>query len=193
MRRIKIILAIGLFSCGQVVKDKKSVVEKEKTVETKALSLPAIGEKIQGDFNGDGHPEIATATKIKEGKGNPVEDGTADEYAIQFSENKLKSINAGCCNICLINEGDLNNDGADEISIFQAPMNGCTYSMTTYSFIKGTWKQIVEPFLIPTGCDSISDSDLQKRIFKKNNAIYYYETDPNDEMGKLVAKKVITK
>jgi len=118
---------------------------------------------------------------------------TPDEYEIQFSGDNLKSIKAGCCNIRLINEGDLNNDGGDEISIFQAPINGCTYSMTTYSHIYGTWKQIVETFLIPTGCDTISDLDLQKRIFKENNAIYYYDTDLNDENGKLVKKKATSK
>ena len=192
MRRLLIIMTIGLFSCGQSSQDKKSVTDKQDKVETKALSLPTIGEKIQGDFNGDEHTEIATAAKIKEGQGNPVEDGTPDEYEIQFSVDKIKSINAGCCDILLINEGDLNNDGADDLSIFQAPMNGCTYLMSTYSLINGTWRQIVETFLIPTGCDNLSTDDLQKRIFKENNTIYFYDTDSNDENGKLVKKKATT-
>ncbi len=186
-------MTIALFSCGQSSQKKKRVTDKQEKVEIKALNLPTIGEKIQGDFNGNGQADVATAIKIKEGKGNPVEDGTPDEYEIQFSGDSLKSINVGCCDIRLINEGDLNNDGADEISVFQAPMNGCTYSMTTYSFINGTWKQIVATFLIPTGCDNISDDDLQKRIFKENNIIYYYDTDPNDENGLLLKKKVATK
>ncbi|OWP75948.1 hypothetical protein [Flavobacterium oreochromis] len=193
MRRLLIIITFGLFSCGQSSKDKKSVSNKQEKVETKALNLPTIGERIQGDFNADKNPDIATATKIKEGQGNPVEDGTPDEYEIQFSANNINSINPGCCNIRLINEGDLNNDGADDLSVFQAPMNGCTYSMTTYSFLNGTWKQIVETFLIPTGCDKLNDDDLQKRIFKENNTIYYYDTDLNDESGKLIKKKATTK
>lgn len=72
-------------------------------------------------------------------------------------------------------------------------MNGCTYSMTTYSFIGGAWKQIVETILIPTLCGDISDDNLQKRIFSQNNTIYYYETDVNDENGKLIKKKATTK
>lgn len=186
-------MTIGLFSCGQSSQHQKNVVNKQEKTETKTSSLLTIGEKIQGDFNGDGQTEFATATKIKGGQGNPVEDGTPAEYEIQFSGDNLKSINAGCCDIRLINEGDLNNDGADEISIFQAPMNGCTYSMTTYSFINGNWKQIIETFLIPTGCDNISNENLQKRIFKENNAIYFYDTDLNDENGKLVKKKATPK
>jgi hypothetical protein len=65
--------------------------------------------------------------------------------------------------------------------------------MATYTFINGSWKQIVKPFSIPTGCDEISDDDLQKRIFKENKTIFYFYADPNDENGKLVKKRVIAK
>jgi hypothetical protein len=192
MKQLLIVMIIGLFACGQPSQDKKSNARKQEKVEMKHSSLPPIGKKIQGNFKGDGQSYIATATKTKAGQGNPIEDRTPDEYEIQFSSDNLKSINAGCCDIRLINEGDLNNDGSDEISIFQAPMNGCTYSMTTYSLINGIWIQIVKTFLIPTGCDNISDVDLQKRIFKEENTIYFLETDLNDENWKLFKKKVTT-
>lgn len=200
MKRHNSIYIIGFtlafLACRQASDDKKSVAIKQPDVaikEIKAPPLPAIGNKIQGDFDGDGKTDIATAIKVRERKGNPVEDGTPDEYEIQFSATNLKPIDAGCCNIRLVNEGDLNNDGADDISIFQAPMNGCTYSLTTYSFKKGFWKQIVETFLIPTACNELSDYFLQKRIFKENNAVYYLESDPNDENGKLIKKKASIK
>ncbi|MBN9336985.1 MAG: hypothetical protein J0I88_03945 [Chryseobacterium sp.] len=176
---ILFLLLVTLINCKNPDKPKeKSVIEP---------SAPSnFGEKIEGDFNGDGQTDFATVVKIKEGEGNPVEDGTSDEYEVRFSDKGIIPIKAGCCNIRLVNEGDLDNDGADEISLFQAPMNGCTYTMTTYSLKNATWEQIVEPFLIPTGCGDISDSDLQKRVFKENNQIYYYRTDPNDENGKLI-------
>ena len=161
----------------------KEGVKKETSI------LPSIGKKIQGDFFGDERRYLATGTKVKPGEGNPLEAGTPDGYEVKFSGHPLNSIKVGCCDIRLVNEGDLNNDEADEISIFQAPTNGCTYSMTTYSFIKGTWKPIVGTFLIPTDCDHISDEDLQKRIYKEQNTIYYYETDLNDENRKLIKKK----
>lgn len=186
-------MATALLSCKLPSQHKKSVDIKQEKAETKTSKLPAVGEKIQGDFNGDGQTDFATATKVKERQGNPIEGGTPAEYEIRFSDDNLKSIKAGCCDIRLINEGDLNNDGADDISVFQAPMNGCTYTMTSYSFTNRSWKPIVQPFLIPTGCDNLSDDDVQKRIFKEKNAIYYYYTDPNDENGKLIKKKVTTK
>lgn len=189
MRLLLITMATGLFSYGQPLQNKKRVAITQEKVDKKKISLPTVGVKINGNFTGYGKNEFAIAKRIKIGQGNPVENGTPDEYEIQFSGNKMKSINAGCCDILLINEGDLNNDGADDISVYQAPMNGCTYSMTTYSFINKNWKQIVQTFLIPTGCENISNDNLQKRIFKQNKVIYYYATDPNDKHGKLVRKK----
>ena len=148
-----------------------------------------IGEKIQGNFSGNGKNITASVIRTKEAKGNPIENGTPAEFEIRFSDAKLKPIKAGCCEIILINEGDLNNNGSDEISIYQAPMNGCTYTMTTYSLIKGKWKKIVQPFLIPTGCESLSEKDLQNRVFQENKTIYFLEKDMNDENGKLIKKK----
>lgn len=173
MKQLIILISIGLILCSQSFSQVKTV-----------------GEKIQGDFDGDGKIEYVIAVKVKEGIGNPIDDDNAipTEYEIQFSGNKLKPIPVGCCDLRLINEGDLNNNATDEISIFQAPMNGCTYLMATYSFINGDWKQIIKPFLIPTGCDYMSNEDLQKRIFKENNSVYYYDTNFNN--GKLIRKKV---
>lgn len=150
-----------------------------------------IGGEIEGNFSGNGKAIVATAIKTEEGKGNPIEDGTPAEYQIYFSDKKLKPLKIGCCAMTLINEGDLDNNGADDLSVFQAPMNGCTYSMTTYSFVNGNWKKIVDTFLIPTGCERIDNNDLQKMIFRDNKNIYYFEKDMSDENGKSIKKKVI--
>lgn len=200
-------LSFLFVSCNQNIKETKAdkvenTTQKNTTekpinqvpeAETKPSELITIGENIQGNFIDSNQIIVAKVIKVKEGEGNPVEDGTPDEYEIQFSDTNIKSIPAECCEIRLINEGDLNNDGTDEISLFQAPMNGCTYTMTTYTFSNNTWKTYIKPFLIPTACENISNEDLQKRIFKENNDIYFYDTDLNDENGKLIKKKVIIK
>ena len=69
-------------------------------------------------------------------------------------------------------------------------MNGCTYTMATYSLINGSWKQIVAPFLIPTGCERLSDTALQARVFSSKGIVYYLGADANDESGKLTATEV---
>ena len=187
-------IAIVLISCQQSSKEEKitDIPAVEASNPEEIENKITIGRKIEGDFDKDGKKDVAIAVKIKEGVGNPVEDGTPAEYEIQFS-NKLKSINAGCCDIILINEGDLNSDGADDISVFQAPGNGCVYSMATYSYTKGNWQKIVATFLIPTECESVSEDELQKRVFKEGNSIYFYKSDLNDENGGLVKRKASIK
>lgn len=171
-------------------KDSVSVKTESKTSQEKKTTKLLVGAKIEGDFDGDGKNEFATVTKTKQGEGNPIEDGTPDEYTISFSTTSLKAIPINCCEATLINEGDLNNDGKDDFSVFQAPMNGCTYAMTTYSLQNSDWKQIIETFLVPTSCDGFTAEDLQNRIFIENKTVYKLETDPNDESLKLIRKKI---
>jgi hypothetical protein len=195
MGQLYAIFIIAMFtSCGQSPEKETDVVKQEVVEEEapkpKVRPVLLIGEKISGDFNGDGKQDFAITVKTKERSGNPTEDGTAAEYEIQFPDSGLKSVTVGCCEIILINEGDLTNDGADDISVFQAPANGCVYSMTTYSYTNGNWQQIVKPFLIPTECDGLSSDNLQNRIFKESNVIYFFDTDLNDEQGGLIKRQV---
>ena len=183
MKSILFSIILLIISCGSILPQRKT--------ETKNLVLNSVGAKIQGDFDGDGKMEEAIAVLTKKGHGNPVEDGIPDEYEIQFSNKKIKSIKANCCEIRLVNEGDLNKDGTDEISIFQAPMNGCSYTMTTYSYKKGIWKPIVKTFLVPTACEKTTNENLQKMIFREKKNIYYLSKDPNDETGKKYIKKKV--
>jgi hypothetical protein len=189
LKKLFVLVAFALFSC-ESSKETKSNAPKEAPGSI-ANKLETVGEKIQGDFNGDKEPEWAIVIKVAESQGNQVEEGTSAMYQLQFSNTNLPPINIGCCDVRLINEGDLNNNGTDEVSLFQAPVNGCVYSMTTYSFKSGNWLQIVQPFLIPAGCDGTSNEDLQKRIFTEDNNIYYLDADLNDENGRLIKKKVI--
>ena len=151
-------------------------------------ATPDGGTGLRGDFDGDGQTEVATVVRTKVGQGNPVEDGTPDAYEVRFS-NQRKPIPLGCCGARLLNEGDLNDDHTDELSVYQAPMNGCVYSLETYGFARGRWRQVVHPFLIPTGCAELSESKLQQRVRKEGRSIYYYETDVNSKVGLLHKRK----
>lgn len=186
------LIVIVLFaSCTQSPKSYQGKLQVEEGQPEKPKAKPEelkvwVGTSITGDFDGDGIVETANAVKVKTGSGNPVEDGTPDEYEVQFSTKNIKPIAAGCCEMRLVNEGDLNNDGNDEISIFQAPMNGCTYTMTTYTLRAGKWKVLLVPFLVPTACDPFSNEEIEERVFLENNKIFYYKIDANDESFKLI-------
>jgi len=139
-----------------------------------------IGDSIYGDFNGDKKNEYAYRLLAKKGYGNSVEDGKADEYEIRFSDKKIKPIKVDCCWFKLINEDDLDNNGSDEITIVQSPENGCIGNVSTYSINKENSNLLFRPFSLFI-CADLTDLELQKLIFNDNNAIYYYQADPNDE------------
>jgi hypothetical protein len=181
-----------LLSCNETT-PKKANISTDTVAAQPVLPVQTVEEpKLSGDFNGDGKVEFAYVIRTIEGHGNPIEDGVPDEYAIRFSDTGMAAINIGCCEARLINESDLNHDDGDEISVFQAPMNGNTYQMKTYTLKENNWKELSDPFLIPTGGDEVSDETLQERIFIENDTLYMYDVDVNEDF-KLVKKKVILK
>lgn len=144
-------------------------------------------ESVTGNFTGK--QLTAMATLVHKGEGAPVDGGTPSAYSITFNDPNIAAIPAGCCEILLLNEGDLNGDGLDELGFAQAPMNGCTFTYHVYTFKSGKWKEAIAPFLLPTGCDGITRNDLQKRVFKEGDEIYTLQTDMDDENMKPVKTK----
>ncbi|QEE48382.1 hypothetical protein FUA48_01965 [Flavobacterium alkalisoli] len=127
-------------------------------------------------------------TKTQEG--NPAEGGTSAEYIVRFNNPSIPELNIGCCEATLINEGDLDNDKKDELSVFSAPMNGCLYSMTTYTLKQGKWKTIIEPFIIPTACEDYSLEQINSLIYKEGEEVYINEPDINDENFTPIKKEI---
>lgn len=140
-----------------------------------------VGDKIYGDFNGDGSFEYAYRVMTEKGDRNPVEDGTPDKYEIQFSDKKIESIrNLGWC--FLINEGDLNNDGSDEITVYSTPENGCIGYATTYTIKNKKSYSLINLFSVYSGdCDNEMSIELQDLVELNNGVVYYYEYNPDVE------------
>lgn len=161
------------------------------SIETKAERTPQKETTLsQWDFDGDGEADDSISDSLTKGEGNPAEDGTPDSYTLIFGNPTLPDLPIGCCEAIPVGEGDLNGDGKAELSIVQAPMNGCVYTLTTWSFANGKWKQVFGPELIPTGCEGINGIDLKGLIIKENNKVYFYKTDVNDENFKKVKTEV---
>jgi len=144
-----------------------------------------VGQKISGDFNGDGKVDTAFL------KVNANSKTKHKNWRLSFSDKTILSMQLGCCEPILINEGDLNGDKTIEFSIFQAPENGCVYIWTTYSLKNKQWAKLIQPFLIATDCEDFKPADLQKRVFKENGKVYYWDVDPNDEQNKPVRRQVV--
>ncbi len=149
-----------------------------------AQKQSAVGHKITGDFNGDGNVDTAflkvkTDTKAKH-----------KDWMVSFNDKTIASIQIGCCDPLLIKEGDLNTDKTTELSIFQAPENGCVYMWTTYTLKNSHWTKLFQPFLIATDCEDFKPADLQNRVFKETGKVYYWDVDPNGE-NKRIKKQIV--
>jgi hypothetical protein len=133
-----------------------------------------IGKQIDGDFNGDDKIETATITKVKTKLFNNQE---LIEYHIVFSDSTIKPMTLECPfkKIQLINEGDLNNDNADDISIsYELSPDTLVSQMYTRSFNNFEWNDIIGVFSINVGSDTLSSEKLQNIVTKKNKSIIYY-------------------
>lgn len=135
-----------------------------------------VENKTYGDFNGDGITEYVYFELERKGFGNPVEDGEPDTYKVKFSNNVITPIKREFNELMIINEGDLDNDGADEITIRENPLNGCIGWATTYSIKNNKPFILIDTFSFYSGaCDndiSINPDDLVEVI---GNSVFYYE------------------
>lgn len=196
--------AINLFSCNFNKKEIKNNPTEpidciaENATSTREIAQedinkddkPKVGESIYGDFDGNGTYEYAYIELTKKGNGgNPIDGaGIPDEYAIKFTDKTFPifSFYPGCCETLLINEGDLNNDGSDEISLFHAPMNGCCYDWMTLTLHNGKWEQLIDMLLLCFGCEGILPKDELQDVITLENGIIYKNTDfsySEDENG----------
>jgi hypothetical protein len=135
--------------------------------------------RIEGDFNGDHVVDVAYAVLYRE-----------DRYIVRFSSDSLRALPPSEGRIRLVNEGDLNNDGRDELSVFHESKHGCFYYVSTWTYMKGRWKHITKSWILPYFCDYISDEELQDRIVLEDGTVYYYEADVKDENFSLVKKEM---
>lgn len=140
-----------------------------------------VGDTIYGDFNGDKKLEYAYRKLIKKGVGNPLEDGSPDVYEVCFSDANIKPIKDDFYWFILINEGDLDNDGSDELSVREDPMNGCLGLVKTFTIKKEETYYLIEPFPFYRGsCDNEISINPEDLVEKTSNAVYYYEYVTND-------------
>jgi hypothetical protein len=135
-----------------------------------------IGTQIDGDFNGDEKSETAI---LKFVNAKNLDNDILFEYSVIFSDSTIKSISLenNFRRLQLINEGDLNDDKAEDISIsYEIPSGVPVSRMETRSFNNDKWVYII-PFLdmsIHFGFDNLSLEKLQNIVRKEGKSIHYY-------------------
>lgn len=101
-------------------------------------------DTLVGDFNGDGQQDTAWFTRSE----------TFEYYfenkaclgSFKFSDRKIRPLELGdCCGGTFKNEGDLDDNGTNEIGIMCSyPFSGCR-DYYVYSYINNEWMIILEP------------------------------------------------
>lgn len=165
-------LFLILTACGSST-DSNSSCDRPK-------DLVLLGEKVQGDFNGDCKFESIEIKLVKESKGTPITDSDYEpnEYDLIISDQNIskKGISLGDFPK-FINEGDLNCDGNDELSVVTYSWNGTLVYMSVMSFGGNSWKVLVSPQIEPGVGTDITLEELQKRVFLKEGKIHYINSD----------------
>jgi len=142
-----------------------------------------IGDKIYGDFNGDGKFEYAFRVLTKKGFGNPVENGIPDEYELKFSDENIKPIKDKFYWFTLINEGDIDNDGSDEVSVQEDPLNGCIGVVKTFTIKNKKSNYLFEPFsFYRSACDDKISINSQDLVENDNGIVYFYEYNADADL-----------
>lgn len=150
------------------------------------LSPPLMAEiipdtlRIEGDFNGDHIWDMAYAVLYR-----------GDKYIVKFSSDSIRPLLIGKGRIRLVNEGDLNDDKRDDLSVFQESEKGCFYNVSTWSYAEHRWRRITRVWELPYFCDYVSDEELQDRIVLEDGTVYYYDADAKELNSSLVKKEMM--
>ena len=150
-----------------------------------------VGKQIEGDFNGDGKDEIASV------KSRIMNDSLKmTEYSIEFSDSTMEPKSTQISNykiVRLINEGDLNDDKADDISISYEQDESFPISIMETRSYKANWKKIIYTFSMHGGKDTLNSQQLQNIVTKKEDSLIYFtygDTYEFDKNFKLKTKRI---
>ena len=104
-------------------------------------------ESVIGDFNGDGKSEYAAlyhySKPIPEFKSHQFIDDYYHFCKIHFSDDTLTRIQLVYVGCNLVNEGDLNGDGSDELGFFNVVGNTRWGNYSVLTFVDGEWHELV--------------------------------------------------
>lgn len=166
---------------GDLVTDRNLAMKKENAIPANA---------VKGDFDGDGTTEYVWLVPPNFPKGqNESNFGECDgecECYLKFSNDKMPSIRLkSCIGGVPVKEGDLNDDGADEVGILPSWWTSCWRSYEVFTLRNNEWKFIVEPF--STHCNQWDKGvdAIEKDNSKSGNVIIRYSFHTGDDIVTL--------
>ncbi|THU31594.1 hypothetical protein FAM09_28640 [Niastella caeni] len=143
--------------------------------------------QVTGNFDGDNIPDTGNLVLVRiirheleqeevqlKGEEDDHEDTATYNYSLRFGGNRLGEIkDITGVEVAVTNEGDLNHDGKDEISVFSIHKITCFTDLTCYTFRNGGWVVLDEMQF--HSCSSLDENELQSHIIMKDSVPWYYE------------------
>ncbi len=130
-----------------------------------------VGSSLFADFDGDYSREYAFVVQTKQPTIDSLGKVSGGEYKVIFSVGSLGEIEIGCCELKLVLEGDLTNDGSTELSVYKT--TGSTQTLTTYSYVNSHWQIIIPVFTLAESSTPLTESEIQNSVYSENGEIYY--------------------
>ena len=183
MKKILSYTLITIFSISACVNSLET--GKEPTQDTIKKTQLSPKNAVLGDFNGDGQKESMWLIPPK-----LTEDGMDCESGcgcvIRFSDNTIPdlSISDFCIGGNPVNEGDLNDDGQDEITIIPDWFTSTWRKAYIYHLKNGKWELLVKP--LDYWMTSGIDLDLIKKDSTKANHVIISQFKWTEDMSEVV-------
>ena len=191
-----IIITLSMVACGDVP---DSRVEPPHTIEMdcngdgKCESME-IKEYVIGDFNGDGNKEYAALYYYKELSPDSERYDNGDYYKyshynyIIFGDTAIATIILEWCASNLVNEGDLDGNGTEDIGYLE--FGGYSYwgVYSTHSYCLGKWQELVA-ISHNEDWNTAPYQDLVQKSSSKENTLVVMEIQV--EEGGIISREVL--
>lgn len=171
----------------------KIIVESDKESDLRP-ELASLFDKFQesestssGDFDGDGEKEELIVIKPEQDTSGNY---TSTTTKISFTNLNLPEINIeNCIGVNVLNENDVDGDGADDFSIVIKKPNGDIGNTILYTYKRGEWKKTAQ-FIAPSS--EVFNSRQNLIEFAGNGNIKVRSTEKTTEGNDTLIIKTIS-
>jgi hypothetical protein len=167
-------------------------VPEKKVTEAVPMETRKVPD-ASGDYDGDGRTETVRVTRPKDfgDSSGDLFDEDKMVVTIAFPGSELPKISIKqSVTVYLVNEGDLDGDGADELGVVPGRGYGIWSFYYLYTFKKGQWDQLIYPFRVHFD-DVNDDFDFVKKHPELPGSLIITYTAQDENANTSLATEVV--